>query len=215
MPESTMSLSQRAFRGLLKILPFDFRANFGGEMERVFDEQKRDVEKRGGIVNFARLWGEALTGIFRTAPREHWEILKHDCAYAIRMLQKSPWFSITAILTLALGIGANTAIFSVVNSVLLRPLPYPQSQQLIFIREQALKVGADHVPFSVPEIMDYRERNHTLADLAEYPDPVHGADLGTAQVGSLEFGAGQFGPEQITIAQYRVGQIRAAEVRFA
>ena len=168
MPESKMSLSQRAFRGLLKILPFDFRANFGGEMERVFDEQKRDVEKRGGIVDFARLWWEALTGIFRTAPREHWEILKHDCAYATRMLQKSPWFSITAILTLALGIGANTAIFSVVNSVLLRPLPYPQSQQLIFIREQALKVGADHVPFSVPEIMDYRERNHTLADLAEY-----------------------------------------------
>src|SRR3984957_4834717 len=168
MPESKMPFSQRAFRGLLKVLPFDFRANFGGEMERVFDEQKRDVEKRGGLMDFARLWWEALGGIFRTAPREHWEILKHDCACAIRMLQKSPWFSITAILTLALGIGANTAIFSVVNSVLLRPLPYPQSQQLIFIREQALKVGADHVPFSVPEIMDYRKRNTTLPDLAEY-----------------------------------------------
>src|SRR5277367_5545943 len=168
MPESKMPLSQRAFRGLLKILPFDFRANFGGEMERVFDEQKRDVEKRGGAMDFARLWWEALTGIFRTAPREHWEILKHDCAYAIRMLQKSPWFSVTAILTLALGIGANTAIFSVVNSVLLRTLPYPQSQQLVLVRTKAVKVGADHVPFSVPEITDYRDRNRTLAALAEY-----------------------------------------------
>ncbi len=168
MPKSKEPFSRRAFRALLNILPFDFRENFGGEMERVFDEQKRDVVQRGGIIDFARLWGEALSGIFRTAPREHWEILKHDCAYASRMLRNSPWFSITAILTLALGIGANTAIFSVVNSVLLRPLPYPQAQQLIFVRERATKVGADHVQFSVPEIMDFRERNHTLSALAEY-----------------------------------------------
>ena len=168
MPKSKIPLSRKIFRGLLNVLPGDFRENFGGEMEQVFDEQKRDVERRGGFVDFARLWWEALTGIFRTAPREHWEILKHDVAYAIRMLQKSPWFSITAILTLALGIGANTAIFSVVNSVLLRPLPYPQAQQLVFVRQEALKVGVDHVPFSVPEIMDFRARNHTLSSVAEY-----------------------------------------------
>ena len=168
MLKSNIPLSRRAFRALLNVLPFDFRENFGGEMERVFDEQKRGVEQRGGIMDFARLWWEALTGIFRTAPREHWEILKHDCAYATRMLRNSPWFSITAILTLALGIGANTAIFSVVNSVLLRPLPYPQAQQLVFVREKATKVGADHVQFSVPEIKDFRERNHTLSELAEY-----------------------------------------------
>src|SRR5271163_504923 len=84
------------------------------------------------------------------------------------MLEASPWLTVTLILTLALGIGANTAIFSVVNSVLLRPLPYPQSQQLVLVRTKAVKVGADHVPFSVPEIMDYRDRNRTLAALAEY-----------------------------------------------
>ncbi|HEY0703184.1 MAG TPA: ABC transporter permease [Candidatus Acidoferrales bacterium] len=168
MANSPESFSQRAMRGLLRALPTDFRENFGGEMERVFDEQKRDAEKRGRFGDFARLWWETLGGIFRTAPREHWEILKQDVAYALRMLQKSPGFAITAILTLALGIGANTAIFSVVNSVLLRPLPYPQAQQLIFVREKALKVGADHVTFSVPEIEDYRARNHTLAQLAEY-----------------------------------------------
>lgn len=167
-PASKMSLSHRAFRALLRALPGDFRENFGGEMEYVFEEQNRNLEQRGGPMDFAKLWWEALTGIFRTAPREHWEILKHDVAYAIRMLQKSPWFSITAILTLALGIGANTAIFSVVNSVLLRPLPYPQAQQLVFVRQEALKVGVDHVPFSVPEIMDYRARNHTLSSVAEY-----------------------------------------------
>ncbi len=168
MGDSHETFSQRAMRGLLRLLPADFRENFGGEMERTFEEQKREAERRGKAGDFVRLWWETLGGIFRTAPREHWEILKQDVSYAFRMLQKSPGFAITAILTLALGIGANTAIFSVVNSVLLRPLPYPQAQQLIFVREKALKVGADHVQFSVPDIEDFRARNHTLAALAEY-----------------------------------------------
>jgi putative ABC transport system permease protein len=168
MDHSSGTFSQRAIRGLLRLLPADFRENFGGEMERTFEEQKREAERRGKAGDFVRLWLETLTGIFRTAPREHWEILKQDVSYAWRMLQKSPGFALTAILTLALGIGANTAIFSVVNSVLLRPLPYPQAQQLIFVREKALKVGADHVQFSVPDIEDFRARNHTLAALAEY-----------------------------------------------
>src|SRR3984957_9095163 len=168
MAETSKSVSGRAMRGLLRLLPADFRENFGGEMEHVFEEQKREAERRGKAGDFLRLWWETLGGIFRTAPREHWQILKQDVSYAMRMLQKSPGFAITAILTLALGIGANTAIFSVVNSVLLRPLPYPQAQQLIFVREKALKVGAERVPFSVPDIEDFRARNHTLTALAEY-----------------------------------------------
>jgi len=167
-PTSDLSLSQRIFRGLLRALPADFRANFGHEMEGVFAEQKREVETRGGALDFLKLWWETFLGIFRTAPREHWDILKQDCAYAARMLASSPGFAITAVLTLALGIGANTAIFSVVHSVLLRPLPYHDGQQLIFIRQQAQKVGIADIQFSAPEVNDYREQNRTLAGLVEY-----------------------------------------------
>jgi putative ABC transport system permease protein len=160
--------SHRIFRALMRILPFDFRTNYGPEMEGVFREQRRDVEERGGPWDFLKLWAETFAGIFRTAPREHYEILKHDCAYAFRMMARNKGFTAVAVLTLALGIGANTAIFSVVHAVLLRPLPYQQGQQLVFIREQALKANLDDIRFSVPEISDFRAQNRTLSGLVEY-----------------------------------------------
>jgi predicted permease len=167
-PGSNISLSQRVFRALLRALPADFRANFGHEMEGVFAEQKRDVDERGGPLDFLRLWWETLSGIFHTAPREHWDILKQDCSYAFRMMRNNTGFATIAVLTLALGIGANTAIFSVVHAVLLRPLPYPQGQQLVFIRQQAQREGIDDIGFSAHEIQDDREQNRTLSGVAEY-----------------------------------------------
>ena len=163
-----ISRSQKIFRFFLRLLPFDFRANFGREMAGVFREQHRDAEERGGFAGFVKLWAETIAGIFGTAPREHWEILRQDCAYAFRMMRASKGYSAIAVLTLALGIGANTAIFSVVHSVLLRPLPYNRGQQLIYIREQAVKANVDDIGWSVPEIMDYRAQNHSLSSLVEY-----------------------------------------------
>jgi putative ABC transport system permease protein len=84
------------------------------------------------------------------------------------MMGKNAGFTAVAILTLALGIGANTAIFSVVHSVLLRSLPYPQANQLIFIRQQEKKLGIEDLSFSVKEIEDYRAQNRTLSGLVEY-----------------------------------------------
>ena len=168
MGKETLPFSQRLFRALVRVLPFDFRTNYEGEMEGVFREQQREVDERGGLLVALNLWKETIVGIFTTAPREHWQILTSDCSYAIRMMRKNPGFTAVAILTLALGIGANTAIFSVVHSVLLRPLPYPQGQQLIFIRQQETKLGIPDLSFSVKEIVDYRAQNRTLSGLVEY-----------------------------------------------
>ncbi len=90
--------------------------------------------------------------------------LLQDLRYGARMLRKNPGFTAIAVLTLALGIGANTAIFSVVNAVLLRPLPYSNPQQLIVIKEMSHRVGT-HSP-SYPDFLDWRTQSKTIAQMA-------------------------------------------------
>jgi putative ABC transport system permease protein len=90
-----------------------------------------------------------------------------DFRYAFRMLAKQPAFTAIAVLTLALGIGANTAIFSVVNAVLLRPLPYPQSEQLILLRERLTGPnGFESGSVSYPNYLDWRAEQRSFIDLA-------------------------------------------------
>jgi len=96
----------------------------------------------------------------------------HDLRYSLRMLRKSPAFTAIAVITLALGIGANTAIFSIVNAVLLRPLPFPQPDRLTFVTEMALRPDGAMVESSTayPNFFDWRSGNHVFSGLASYHD---------------------------------------------
>ncbi|MGH9776105.1 MAG: ABC transporter permease [Candidatus Acidiferrales bacterium] len=91
-----------------------------------------------------------------------------DLKYALRMLIKSPGFTAVAVLTLALGIGANTAIFSVINGVLLKPLPYPQPDHLVAVFGRFTNIGLpkDQNYFSIPEFADLKELNKSFSDVA-------------------------------------------------
>ena len=91
-----------------------------------------------------------------------------DLRYALRNLRKSPGYAAVTILTLALGIGVNSAIFSVVNGVLLKPLPYPRSERLVFISSQFPTLGFDQFWVSAPEFVEFRERNKSFAEVGAY-----------------------------------------------
>ncbi|HEY6399869.1 MAG TPA: ABC transporter permease, partial [Blastocatellia bacterium] len=95
------------------------------------------------------------------------ESLLQDLRFGARMLMKQPGFTLIAVLTLALGIGANTAIFSVVNAVLLRPLPYPASGNLVVVCEAAPK-GNQRNNFSLANFIDYRDQQTGFEQMAAY-----------------------------------------------
>jgi predicted permease len=92
-------------------------------------------------------------------------VVFRDLRYAVRVFTKNPAFTVVAMLTLAIGIGANTAIFSLVNAVLLRPLPYPDPQQLLMLWGTK---GAGNTGFSDANFLDYQEQNHVFAHMATF-----------------------------------------------
>ncbi|MEO6223145.1 MAG: ABC transporter permease, partial [Vicinamibacterales bacterium] len=105
------------------------------------------------------------------------DTIRHDLKFAVRSLFRHPAFALITILTLALGIGANTAIFSVVNGVLLRPLDYPRPEQLVFVTSQFPALGFDQFWVSVPEYVEYRDNTKSFSSVGAYN--VSAANLGT------------------------------------
>jgi predicted permease len=116
------------YRALLKLYPASFRADYAPELTRTFEAQTRDHGAFLGAL-------AAIADVVPNAIGAHWDILRQDLAYTARTLVNARGFAIAAILVTALGVGANTATFSVADFVLLRPLPFKNPDQLVRLCE--------------------------------------------------------------------------------
>jgi predicted permease len=159
--------AERLFRRLLRLFPAFFRGDFGDEMTEVFRDQHRDAV-RGGPMALLTLWWDTLRGILTTAPREHLDLLRADVRYALRNLRRSPGFTAVAVIALAVGIGANTAVFTIVNGVLLRALPYKNPQELVAIFEKVPGAPVDKFDFSAPDFEIVRDAAQSYSGMFAY-----------------------------------------------
>ena len=162
-----MRLRDRLFRLVLRLYPEEFRDRFGADMVAAYREGRADAEMRGrrGVVGF---WGGVAADGFVRAPGEHMRILLHDLRYAARTLRRSPMYTLVAIATLALGIGANTAIFSVVHAVALQTFPYRDAGRLVRLWEKNDKLNIPRFAASIPNYYSWLERAHSFEDLGAW-----------------------------------------------
>jgi putative ABC transport system permease protein len=176
-------IQRTAFRALLRLYPRAFRDAYAADMEILFGERLDASRGRGR----AALWLRTVVNLIATAAAERWARRRpregrkklmtgfvQDARYAMRLLRRQPAHSLFVVLTLAVGIGSNAAVFSVVNGVLLKPLPLADSDRLVAVWGRFdPESGFDfpQFPLSNPEYLEYRDHTRTLAGLAAYGQP--------------------------------------------
>ena len=157
------------FAASLHLYPASFRDEYGREMRRVLADSLRNAGGAAAVL----VWVRAMAGVLVGAPREHASLMLNDVRYACRTLRHAKWFTLTALITLALGIGVNTAIFSVVETLLLRQLPYRDPDRIVMVWVKNPEQGFDHDITSYPRLEDWRAQSRTMEAFAAYSGALH------------------------------------------
>jgi putative ABC transport system permease protein len=189
--------AETVYKVLLYCYPAAFRHEYGDQMALLFSEQLGEARRTGGQLQAAGIWLQAVLDAFIVAPKEHWHVILQDLRYALRQLRKSPGFTAMAVMMLAIGIGATTSVFSVVEGVLLRPLPFRDASQLVAVTEklQGAAIGGNsEVGVTAPDLRAYLRDAHAFQSMGGY-EP-NGYELSGAgepsQVNAARLGAGVF-----------------------
>src|SRR5262245_13357513 len=156
------TIGERVYRRLLRLYPRDFADDYAHEMTRLYRDRVRGEAP-------ASVWLALLADLVCTAPREQISTLVQDVRHAWRTWRRTSMLALAAILTLSLGVGANTAVFSVVHGVLLRPLPYPDADRLVEVFEDNSRAGGG--PFFRVSLLNYLswvERAQSFEALAAF-----------------------------------------------
>ena len=156
------------YRLLLRLYPASFRSEYGEELCSIFARQRRDA---GGWFGVAAFWLAALAGTFWNAALVHCDILRQDLRAARRSLAASRAFAVTAVLVAALGVGANTAVFSVVDDVLIRPLPFADADRLVKLWQT--QPGYSRLELSPANYRDWKESSHSFEQMAAFTTTSH------------------------------------------
>lgn len=154
----------RLYRALLRLYPQSFRAEYGAEMEDIFRTRRRDASG----VQIVWLWLDAVADVVGNAARAHLDILVQDVRHAARSLLRARGFAVTAVLVASLGIGATTAAFSIADHVLLRPLPFPESNRLVQLWQDKTSSGASRLEQSPSNYLDWKRLATSFESMAAY-----------------------------------------------
>jgi predicted permease len=155
--------AERVYGRLLRLYPGEFRAEYGDEMSLLFRDRIREE-------SVASLLLAVVVDTLLTAPKEHWTMWSQDVRYALRMMAKNPGFTLVAAGSLALGIGATSAVFSLADALILRPLPVADPGALLSLRSEVKDApfGANYYSTSYPDYRDYREKSRSFDGLAAF-----------------------------------------------
>ena len=149
---------------LLHLYPASFRAEYGQELSHIFLRRR---EQATNPLSVLYVWLSEFVDILYNAGHAHWDILRQDLRYTFRTLARTPGFTIAAIIITGLGIGANTAVFSITDHVLLRPLPFADSDRLVQLWQHP--PGYSRVELSPPNFQDWRRLSTSFEAMAATP----------------------------------------------
>jgi putative ABC transport system permease protein len=177
-------MNERLYKLLLFLYPARFRDNYSRELQRQFRDEAAETP-------VPVLWRRTVLDVCRSAPQQHWEELVSDIRHSIRTFLNNPGFTAMVVLTLALGIGANALVFSVLNTFLLQPPVFPEPHRLVQIWEEH---RGTHNIVSAPNARDWTQHSHVFTGMGIYEAQSFNISGGTEpqQVNGLRMSAELF-----------------------